>query len=46
MSWNKKFYTGTVICPRAVVLARGRMLRANTTEREHIINLKDMRLKE
>ena len=36
MLLNKRFDIGTVICPRAVVLARGRRPRANTTAREQI----------
>jgi len=36
MLLNKRFDIGTVICPRAVVLARGRRPRANTTARGQI----------
>jgi len=36
MLLNKRFDIGTVICPRAVVLARGRRPRAITTARGQI----------
>jgi len=36
MLLNKRFDIGTVICPRVVVMARGRRTRANTTARGQI----------
>ena len=36
MLLSKRFDIGPVICPRAVVLARGRRPRANTTARGQI----------
>ena len=38
MLLNKRFDIGTVICPRAVVLARGRRPRVDTTARGRIQN--------